>query len=179
MHQVNRSSCPLIPCTPSRSVVKPFATSPIAQQHFLSDCTDKSLTTIYIFVSEGDSLQLNSLLRNNQFLWAPKEFLLIVFPNLILRLLTLLLFSTGEIRLYQITSKETPKPKRQTYTQFKEGRRVSDMQSHQTGTCNVFVGEAQLPVSRTADQYFPNAQHSLQKMHIMDDDWAQDSIVIF
>lgn len=130
MHQVNRSSCPLIPGTKPRSVVKPFATSPIAQPHFSSDYTDQSLTTIYISVSEGDSLQLNSLLRNNQFLWAPKEFLLTVLPNLILRLLTLLLFSVGEIRLYQITSKETPKPKRQTHTQSKDDRRVSDMQSH-------------------------------------------------
>lgn len=44
--------------------------------------------------------------------------------------------------------------------------------------CNVFIGKAQSPVSRTADQYFSNAQHSLQKMHIMDYDWAQDSIVV-
>lgn len=50
-------------------------------------------------------MQLNSLLGNNQFLWAPKEFLLIVFPNLILELLTLLLFSITEIKLYSIILK--------------------------------------------------------------------------
>lgn len=105
MHQVNRSSCPLIPCTKSRSIVKPFPTSPIAQPHFSSDYIDKSLTTIYIFVSEGDNLQINSLLGNNRFLRAPKEFLLIVFPNLILRLLMPILFSITEIKLYYIILK--------------------------------------------------------------------------
>lgn len=97
---VYRSSCPLKSCAKSMSIVKPFSTSPIAQPHFSGDCTDKSLTTIYIFVSEGDSLQLNSLLRNSQFLWATEEFLPAVFPNLPLRLLTLFSFSITQIKLY-------------------------------------------------------------------------------
>lgn len=70
----------------------------MTQPHFSSDYTDKSLT-IYIFVSERDSLQLSSLLGNNKFLGGLKEFLLILFPNLILELLTLLLFSITEIQL--------------------------------------------------------------------------------
>lgn len=63
-------------------------------------------------------------------------------------------------------------------TQFRDGRRFTDIHNLQAGASNVATGEAESPVTRTADQYFSRPQYSLQKVHIMEYDWAKDSLTI-